>query len=458
VSKRHPKKDADRKARKKAKKAAKAALMALPAPPSTARDLSIMADAGEDSPTHQHLARARARWEHGDWEGLLALDPSEVAGDPDRARLALILSAAHSHAGDMDRARELARQGLVWGATREMAARVLLSAAQNSAARVAAALEEDPTPQFEAAIHLVQPHADAPLLARSRRVRELSRMGLLPDAAAVLEQELGLIRGENEDRPELAILESKIRILKHELSQALLRGQLHAAQFVGESFESVSRESLAPASVSQLGQDLWVLERSNYKRGGFFVEFGATDGVILSNTYLLEKKFGWNGLCAEPNPDYFVDLKRNRNCRVSNACIGPKTGQEVDFVLADEFGTILDYTECDAHSARRDAFLRAGRTTRLSTISLEDFLTENKAPFDIDYLSIDTEGSEFDILESFPFDRWCIRLISVEHNFTPMREKILRLLEPYGYVRTEAQWDDWYELSTSDVQQSPDPT
>ena len=51
-----------------------------------------------------------------------------------------------------------------------------------------------------------------------------------------------------------------------------------------------------------------MLERSAHKRHGFFVEFGATDGVRLSNTYLLETGFGWTGICAEPNPKMYAQF------------------------------------------------------------------------------------------------------------------------------------------------------
>ena len=185
------------KGRKNRKNAATKPLapMALPAPDraSCLPDIPVVGDmlAGSSS-----LDQARARWEHGDWAAILTLDTPALENDPERAKLALLLSAAHSHAGEPGRARHLARQALVWGASPTMAARVLLSAAQNSLARVAAALEEDATPHFEAAIRLVQPHADTPLLARSRRVRELATLGLLPQAAGALEQELGLMRAE----------------------------------------------------------------------------------------------------------------------------------------------------------------------------------------------------------------------------------------------------------------------
>jgi FkbM family methyltransferase len=168
---------------------------------------------------------------------------------------------------------------------------------------------------------------------------------------------------------------------------------------------------------------------------------------MLNNTWLLETEFGWTGICAEPNPDYLDALRRNRRCIVTDACVGGQTGAEVDFVLAGVYGGIADFADADKHAGKRAPYRTAGRMVRLRTVSLDDLLRRHGAPREIDYLSIDTEGSEYEILRTFPFDRWRIRLITVEHNFTPQREDIRSLLEGHGYRRTEARWDDWYELS-----------
>lgn len=204
-------------------------------------------------------------------------------------------------------------------------------------------------------------------------------------------------------------------------------------------------QSLAAVAASQLGQDLWVLERTGYKTGGFFVEFGATDGVLLSNTWLLEQHFGWRGLCAEPNPRFYRQLQSNRTCRVSDACIGARSGIEVAFILSDAYGGIAAYAHDDQHGAKREAYRAAGHVVTLETLSLNDFLNQHQAPREIDYISIDTEGSEYEILSTFPFDHWQVRLFSIEHNFGEQRKHIRRLMERNGYVCTEAQWDDWYE-------------
>lgn len=177
------------------------------------------------------------------------------------------------------------------------------------------------------------------------------------------------------------------------------------------------------------------------------MEFGATDGVLLSNTFLLEKEFGWQGICAEPNPKFQVQLKNNRNCIVSDQCIAGESGKKVGFIFAGAFGGMEQYADDDQHREKRKAYQAAGEVATLTTVSLRDFLKQHGAPYEIDYLSIDTEGSEYEILAAFPFDTWKIQLITVEHNFTKRRADIRALLEKKGYQCIEMQWDDWYELT-----------
>jgi hypothetical protein len=92
----------------------------------------------------------------------------------------------------------------------------------------------------------------------------------------------------------------------------------------------------------------------------------------------------------------------------------------------------------------------SGKTYSVKTISLLDLLIKHEAPFNIDYLSIDTEGSEFDILNSFDFSAYSISIITVEHNYSPMRAKIHNLLSSKGYNRVHqefSKFDDWYILN-----------
>lgn len=399
-------------------------------------------------PAAGNLETSRSHWQYGAWKDLASLDMSTIERDPDRAKLAVLVSVAQSHLNNAEAARFYAQRAIEWGCDRKLVARVLISAVENTHGRASAALgdHQDALSHFERAIQLVEPRADIKLLGHTRQIREYAAMGLIADAMATIEADMkALIARPEDDAAKLTILRSEVELLKSELSLALQRGQLQIPDAARPADGSQDAE-LSKRSVSQLGQDLWVLEKTNRKRDGFFVEFGATDGVLLSNTWLLETGFGWSGICAEPNPKFFEDLRKNRKCIVSDACIGRTSGETVEFILADIYGSISDYAMLDSHKGRRSAYRSVGDVVYLETVSLDDFLTQNNAPKEIDYLSIDTEGSEFDILSAFPFDKWKIRLITVEHNFTELRDKIKNLLEGHGYTRTEVKFDDWYEL------------
>lgn len=209
-------------------------------------------------------------------------------------------------------------------------------------------------------------------------------------------------------------------------------------------------------SHSQFFQDLWVLYETKFKKGGFFVDFGATDGNKLNNTYILEKQYGWNGIVSEPNPAYKKRLYGNRSCTVLTDCVYTRSGETVNFLVTDEpyLSTIEGYGEDDEHCWKR----KDSNEIELTTISLYDMLEQNNAPNDIDYLSIDTEGSEYDILRAFFDDnrrkKYNIKCITVEQNisiesldlsrtqfvsreqsYTREALKIQELLEVYEYTK-----------------------
>lgn len=410
--------------------------------------------------THAHfgpydenlLERARTQWQFGEWESLAAIDRNMLQNHPDRAKLALLAAAGNLQMNNANAARTFIRLAQDWGCSKKLISQILVSSVHNTLGRAAAAggQEQRAIGHFEKSVAVAMPQADVRLFGQNRIIRETAKLGLLPQAARLMGAELTAMKqARNLDSSRLTIFETELELLHHELSLALQRQQLsqspQAKASLTTGIDSTPVEMLKKKSVSQLGQDLWVLEKCDYKRNGYFVEFGATDGVLLSNTWLLEKEFGWQGLCAEPNPKFFAQLKVNRQCTVSNECIAGETGKQVEFIFADAFGGSVEYANDDNHAAKREAYLAAGNALTLSAISLDDFLQQQNAPRDIDYLSIDTEGSEFEILENFPFDRWNIRLLTIEHNFTQRRADIRALMERHGYRCTEAQWDDWYE-------------
>jgi FkbM family methyltransferase len=186
----------------------------------------------------------------------------------------------------------------------------------------------------------------------------------------------------------------------------------------------------------------------NLKREGYFVEFGATDGKSLSNTYILEKEFGWNGICVEPAVNWRQDLAKNRKCNIDFRCVYSSSGNRIAFkqTRVPELSTIADLTDKDFHSLSR----KSGRYYDVTTITLVDLLDEYNAPTEIDYISIDTEGSELEILKEFDFIKYKVRVFTIEHNFTPNRDMILELMESKGYERVLqdiSDFDDWYLLT-----------
>lgn len=202
-------------------------------------------------------------------------------------------------------------------------------------------------------------------------------------------------------------------------------------------------------SRAQILQDLWVLYMLGEKNGGFFVEFGACDGLSLSNTHLLEEHYGWTGILAEPNHSWHEALAANRTARISHACVADVSGAKVEFLATDEMpelSRMADIVPNDIHE-RNGNRAKASRY-QVPSISLLDLLREHDAPPVIDYLSVDTEGSEFEILSAFDFDAYRFRLITVEHAGEQIkREKIKELLHSKGYSRwipLLTRWDDWY--------------
>jgi FkbM family methyltransferase len=201
-------------------------------------------------------------------------------------------------------------------------------------------------------------------------------------------------------------------------------------------------------SHAQLFQDLWALNVSGGKRDGFFVEIGAADGVYLSNTLLLEEAYGWRGILVEPNPDsHAAILARRPRSRLVRGAAARVGGPHADFRVTrnPEYSTFEDYVAVDLHfeSERATDF----RTVDVDTFSIDDILRHPDVPDVIDYLSIDTEGSELDILEGCDLATYDIRCITVEHNWTASREPIRRHLEGKGYRRCLmefSKWDDWY--------------
>jgi len=201
-------------------------------------------------------------------------------------------------------------------------------------------------------------------------------------------------------------------------------------------------------SYSQIGQDLAVLKHYNNKQSGFFVEIGASDGIALSNTYLLEKEFGWKGICVEALSTKFKVLCQNRpNSQCFEKAVFNKTGLTLKFDIAHSFDMLSGLS--DYITTRWNERVKTNCTTiDVKTITLTELLKQANAPAFIEYLSLDTEGSEFEILKVHDFSKYKFGLIDVEHNYIePTRSQIRELLTKNGYTYIGANnFDDCYKL------------
>ena len=95
------------------------------------------------------------------------------------------------------------------------------------------------------------------------------------------------------------------------------------------------------------------------------------------------------------------------------------------------------------HNLRKDT-----RSLKVQTVSINDLLEEHSAPRDIDYISIDTEGSEFSILKELDLNKYNVSIFTVEHNFIEEKKnKVKDLLEKNNYLSVFEKisaFDGWY--------------
>jgi FkbM family methyltransferase len=213
--------------------------------------------------------------------------------------------------------------------------------------------------------------------------------------------------------------------------------------------------SLAPFAYSQYMQDLCVLSRA-YKFEGYFVEVGASNGVKLSNTFLLERMFGWKGLLVEANPQIHDELRRNRPGVLIDTRGAYNRSGRVEFLMVDEpkIGFPVSSYELSgiAETNSTDDWAYDVRKLNSSSFEIEvdtmtNILLLHNVPDRFDYLSIDVEGAEIQVLEGLDFNTHRPSLITIEHNRRPVRAEILRRLAREGYenVHPESSGkDDWF--------------
>lgn len=178
---------------------------------------------------------------------------------------------------------------------------------------------------------------------------------------------------------------------------------------------------------SQFGQDSFVNEK--YFQGlksGVFVDIGAHDGVSLSNSCYFEKDLGWKGICIEPNPEVFTKLTQNRKCICVQGCVANKSGEDQLYKISPPLEMLSGLkNKLDPRHLERihSEVTEFGATTEIINVkcyTLNELLEKNKIEH-INFLSVDTEGGEFEILSSIDFSKYKIDVITVEDNYEDPR-------------------------------------
>lgn len=194
---------------------------------------------------------------------------------------------------------------------------------------------------------------------------------------------------------------------------------------------------------SQFGEDYLLWEFFHGKRNGFYVDVGAFDGIYLSNTYSFEQK-GWKGICIEPNPEMFRLCRENRpqDLCLNLACIGSPHLKEVNFYVED-IGllstTINNKAKTDDIRQRyhnRGLTFPGLKEITVKAASLNNILeTHFPGIKKIDFINIDTEGNELEVLEGIDTTRFDTRVFIIEAHNREDEKKISGLLNRKGNYR-----------------------
>ena len=184
-------------------------------------------------------------------------------------------------------------------------------------------------------------------------------------------------------------------------------------------------------SMTELYQDLFVLFCLDQKAKGKFLEF--TKNYDYSNSLLLEKKFDWEGVLVSSSNEINKALDNTRpNCKIINNYFSSNESQS-EYMFS--------------YSPALDLQKKLGSKQKISSVN--DIFLKYFDESPIDYLSIDTEGSEIKILEELDFQKFAPTIITVKHRFNEQQAMLDILLSQNNYVRffkEHSQFDSWYVL------------
>ena len=205
------------------------------------------------------------------------------------------------------------------------------------------------------------------------------------------------------------------------------------------------QHSLKDTFRAQNGEDRWLDNFFGHKRTGFFVEVGAFDGINLSNSYHFEQ-IGWTGVLIEPDPDKAALCRSSRPGSKTYQCAaaGSPEISEVKFFRV-EAGEVYSTTKLTGDHARRiDKMGLASMPMSVPARTLDTILQEVGAPA-IDFVSIDVEGAEMEVLRGFDIRRWKPAIVVIESNSKLRLPEVRDYFTSRGYAfRCSIDVNDFY--------------
>lgn len=199
-------------------------------------------------------------------------------------------------------------------------------------------------------------------------------------------------------------------------------------------------------SRSQAGyyQDVRCLQFHDWKYGGYYLEIGVDNAVQANNTVLLDETFGWRGITVDPNAS-FINQRTSRHFAVALASASGTSS----FSWSGPFSGLTEFVSSPVHNKMWHGMAERMWTSTVRTCTPLEVLEAAEAPKEIDYLSLDVEGAEMEILRAFPFDKYRIAFSTIETNNDAAKEDELRdFMEAKGYCFLgHAGNDDYFGLA-----------
>ena len=187
---------------------------------------------------------------------------------------------------------------------------------------------------------------------------------------------------------------------------------------------------------SQTQQDLHIIEFYKDLRNGYFLDIGACHADYDNNTYLLEKDYGWTGVCLETQTRYHQEFEQKRNVYLEKRAIW-REECEIEFCINDSIPGLGGILETNR--------VKTPHIIKVQTITFPQLLKKYNCPNFIHYVSLDVEGAEYEVLKTFPFEEYAVGFWTIEHgNEKDKDQKITELLVRKGYVLDRYNKQDFY--------------